>query len=99
VDAEGRHDVYSMVVAGFRNPIVSIFYLIAQGFLLLHLSHGVSSVFQTLGWNSRGAQPYIKLLGWAIALLVVVGNMAIVIAVWAGWVPPVQAYSVTSPRG
>jgi succinate dehydrogenase / fumarate reductase, cytochrome b subunit len=99
VDAEGRHDVYSMVVAGFRSPVISIIYLIAQGCLLLHLAHGVSSVFQTLGWNSRDAQPYIKLFGWAIALLVVGGNVAIVIAVWAGWVPPVETYFVTSPRG
>jgi succinate dehydrogenase / fumarate reductase cytochrome b subunit len=86
VDAQGRHDVYRMVIAGYQDPIVSIFYIIAQLFLLLHLSHGVSSVFQTLGWNSPRFQPFSKGLGWTIALLVAVGNILIVVAVWYGWI-------------
>jgi succinate dehydrogenase cytochrome b subunit len=94
VDAQGRHDVYSMVIAGFRNPVIAVLYLIAQGFLLLHLSHGASSVFQTFGWNSPRAQPFVKGFGWLVALLVVGGNVAIVVAVWAGWVSPVTTFYV-----
>jgi succinate dehydrogenase cytochrome b subunit len=92
VDAEGRHDVYSMVIAGFRNPVIAVLYLIAQAFLVLHLSHGASSVFQTFGWNSPRAQLFVKGFGWLVALLVVGGNVAIVVAVWAGWVPPVTTF-------
>src|SRR5262245_33826735 len=33
VDPAGRHDVYSMVVAGFRNPVIAIIYIIAMGVL------------------------------------------------------------------
>src|SRR5262245_53219575 len=99
VDSKGRHDVYSMVIAGYRDPVVSVFYIIAQLFLLLHLSHGVSSVFQTLGFNSPRFQPFIKGLGLAVALLVVVGNILIVVAVWYGWIgsslPPPIARLVT----
>ena len=92
VDAEGRHDVYSMVIAGFRNPLIAVLYLIAQGFLLLHLSHGASSVFQTFGWNSPRVQHFLKGFGWLVALVVVGGNVAIVLAVWLGWVPPVTTF-------
>jgi succinate dehydrogenase cytochrome b subunit len=99
VDAQGRHDVYSMVIAGFRNPVIAVLYLIAQVILLLHLSHGASSVFQTLGWNSPRVQPFVKGFGWVIALLVVGGNVAIVVAVWAGWVPPVTTFHVPEGLG
>ena len=100
VDAEGRHDVYSMVIAGFRNPVIAVLYLIAQGFLLLHLSHGASSVLQTFGWNSPRVQHFLKGFGWLVALIVVGGNVAIVVAVWAGWVPPVTTfYAPTVPPG
>jgi succinate dehydrogenase / fumarate reductase cytochrome b subunit len=86
-DPAGLHDVYSMTILGFRNPVVSILYIVAQILLLLHLSHGVGSVFQTLGANSPRSQPAIRILGWAVALLVGVGNIAIVVGVWAGAVP------------
>jgi succinate dehydrogenase / fumarate reductase cytochrome b subunit len=87
-DPLGRHDVYNMMVFGFREPIVAILYLAAQVFLLLHLSHGVQSAFQSLGINSPRWQPTIRGLGWTIALAVVGGNVAIVLGVWLGWAPP-----------
>jgi succinate dehydrogenase / fumarate reductase cytochrome b subunit len=83
VDANGLHDVYSMTILGFKNPVVVVLYLVAQVLLLMHLSHGASSVFQTLGANSPRWQPTIRILGWAIALMVALGNIAIVVAVWA----------------
>src|SRR3954447_951035 len=49
-DPAQRHDVYGMTVYGFRNVAVSIAYIVAQLFLGLHLSHGVSSTFQSMGW-------------------------------------------------
>ena len=83
-DPTGRHDVYSMTVFGFMNPVVSILYIVAQVLLLMHLSHGVGSVFQTLGANSPRWQPTVRILSWAIALLVGLGNIGIVVAVWVG---------------
>jgi succinate dehydrogenase / fumarate reductase cytochrome b subunit len=60
----GYRDVHAMLVAGFQQPIVSLFYLIAIGLLCLHLSHGMTAMFQSLGvqegvWRTRlekGAQ-------------------------------------------
>lgn len=78
------HDVYSMTVLGFQNPLIAVLYIVGQLFLLMHLSHGVASVFQTLGANSPRWQPTIRLLSWAVALAVGLGNIAIVVAVWVG---------------
>ncbi len=93
VDAQGRHDVYSMVVAGFRQPVIAVLYILAQLALFVHLSHGVSSTLQTLGLNTARFQPTIKAIGYFVAALVAFGNIAIVVAVWANWVPAVQVYA------
>ncbi len=47
-----RHDVYKMVILGFRDPLVSGFYILAVVLLGFHLSHAVQSMFQTLGLNN-----------------------------------------------
>jgi succinate dehydrogenase / fumarate reductase cytochrome b subunit len=89
VDPAGRHDVYSMVVAGFKNPVVSVLYIVAMVFLYVHLSHGIGSVFQTLGLNTPRTQPFVTGLSRTLALLLAAGNIGIVVAVWAGYVPEV----------
>ncbi len=47
-----RHDVYKMVVLGFREPVISIAYVIAVILLGFHLSHAIQSSIQTLGWSN-----------------------------------------------
>ena len=51
VDSMGRDDVYTMVVQGFQQPLISIFYMIAMCLVGFHLSHGAKSMFQSLGIN------------------------------------------------
>lgn len=87
-DAMGRHDVYSMVIYGFRDPVVSVLYLIAQALLFMHLGHGVQSTFQSLGINGPRWNTALRMLGWTVALIVVGGNFAIVLGVWLGFVQP-----------
>jgi succinate dehydrogenase / fumarate reductase, cytochrome b subunit len=89
VDPMGRHDVYSMVVAGFKNPVVAGLYIIAMLFLYVHLSHGIGSVFQTLGLNTPRTQPFVTGLSRTLAILLAGGNIAIVVLVWFGFVPEV----------
>ena len=48
-----QHNVYKMMIVGFSNPWVSAFYLLGVGLLCLHLSHGVSAMFQSLGWKNK----------------------------------------------
>jgi succinate dehydrogenase / fumarate reductase, cytochrome b subunit len=79
-DAQGRHDVYRMSVLGFSRPVVSFFYIFAMGLLCLHLSHGVSSWVQSLGWRSKnwaGIDRFAK----GAALLIFLGNCSIPFAV------------------
>jgi succinate dehydrogenase / fumarate reductase cytochrome b subunit len=82
-DSKGRHDVYRMVIAGFRNPYISVFYIACQVLLFFHLRHGIASVFQTLGLNGPRFQPFLSLAALATAFLLAAGNIAIVVAVWA----------------
>jgi succinate dehydrogenase / fumarate reductase, cytochrome b subunit len=88
-DEKGRHDVYSMVVAGFTEPSLAVLYIVAQIALFVHLMHGVQSSFQTLGLKNWLSTHLIWWLGFAVALAVLVGNLAIVVGVWSGVVPTV----------
>ncbi len=85
-DGKMVHDVYSMVIAGFRTPWISTVYLLCQLVLFVHLSHGIQSAFQSLGLVNRRFVKVARLLGYGIAGAVLAGNFAIVIAVWGGWV-------------
>ncbi len=85
-DSTGRHDVYRMMVTGFSNPIVSIFYIVSMGLLLLHLSHGVSSIFQSLGLRSKKTFGFFDKLAKILALLIFLGNCSIPLAVLTGLV-------------
>lgn len=71
-DLDGRHDVAAMIILSFHNPLVSGFYLLSLMLLGMHLSHGISSVFQTFGLNGRKSFALIKhgalLVSWALML-------------------------------
>ena len=81
-----RHDVYGMMIAGFTNPWVSAFYIISMGLLCLHLSHGVSSAFQSLGIRNKGNVRAIHRAARLAAIVIFIGNCAIVLAVLLRWV-------------
>ncbi len=89
-DAQGRHDVYSMVVLGFTTPWLVALYIVAQLVLFVHLLHGIQSSFQTLGLKNRRFASLIKVTGFAIAFTILVGNLVIVLGVMAGWAPPIH---------
>jgi succinate dehydrogenase / fumarate reductase cytochrome b subunit len=79
---ETVHDVYRMVIAGFSWAPASIFYLIAMALLSSHLSHGFSSLFQTLGISTDKTEPLFKKAGYAFAGLIFAGNATIVLSIW-----------------
>jgi len=80
-DAKQRHDIYAMMVTGYRNPFVSGFYVLGIALLSLHLSHGISSMFQSLGFGKR-----FDRLAMTIAILIFVGYISIPAAVLVGLV-------------
>jgi succinate dehydrogenase cytochrome b subunit len=85
-DPLGRHDVYTMVVEGFRNPFVSAFYIVSMGLLCLHLSHGVSSLFQSLGIRRKSTVGALNRFARIAAVIIFIGNCSIPIAILTGLV-------------
>lgn len=84
VDALGRHDVYRMVVSAFSCPLISGFYILAIGLLAMHLSHGIGSLFQTLGITSAKMRPVFERGGKIIAIVLFLGYVSIPTAVLLG---------------
>ncbi|MEO8205065.1 MAG: succinate dehydrogenase cytochrome b subunit [Chthoniobacterales bacterium] len=80
-DSENRPDVYSMVIHGFESVWMSAFYIFAIGLLAFHLSHGIGSLFQTLGITNKKLQPLFTQGGRIIAWLLFLGYSSIPIAV------------------
>jgi len=89
-DPLNRYDVYSMMVYGFQNYLVSGFYVLALFLLTLHLSHGSSSFFQSLGLNDRKLTPRLALGGRIVAWLLFAGYTSIPIAILLGLIKPAQ---------
>ncbi|MFN3555159.1 MAG: succinate dehydrogenase cytochrome b subunit [Bacteroidales bacterium] len=71
--AESGHDFYPMVVYQFRNPVISIIYIISFVFLGFHLKHAFQSAFQSFGLNHDKYMPAIKLFGTLYAIIIAVG--------------------------
>ena len=82
-DAKQRHDVYAMMIQGFTNPLVSLFYLIGVGLLCFHLSHGLGSMFQSLGLKNKFYGRFIDRLAVIVSVLLFIGYAAIPLAVLA----------------
>jgi len=89
-DPLNRYDVYSMMVYGFQNVYVSAFYIFSLFLLTLHLTHGSSSFFQSLGLNNKRLTPRLALFGRIFAWLLFVGYASIPMAVMLGFIQPVQ---------
>src|SRR5213080_2159925 len=90
VDPLGHYDVYSMMVYGFQNYYVSAFYVLGLFLLALHLSHGSSSFFQSLGFNDKKLTPRLALGGRIFAWLLFIGYTSIPVAILAGVIEPAQ---------
>src|SRR5438046_7456099 len=89
-DPLGRYDVYSMMVYGFQNYYVSSFYVLGLFLLALHLSHGSSSFFQSLGLNDRKLTPRLAVGARIFAWLLFVGYTSIPVAILLGLIKPAQ---------
>lgn len=79
-----HHDAYWMFIDGFRNVPVAILYIAMMLVLGMHLIHGIRSSFQTLGINSVKVNSAINLAADGLTIAIVLGNIAMPIAVMAG---------------
>ena len=79
---EGK--AYENLVRGFQVPVISIFYIVAMVLLMMHLYHGLWSMFQTLGINHPRYTPMLRIFAKTVAILLFVGFSSIPVAVMIG---------------
>ena len=72
------------LVASFQRPWSGGAYLAAMVALGVHLAHGIWTIATDLGVTGRRVRHWWRLIGYVIALLVVIGNASLPIAVWTG---------------
>ncbi len=82
-------NVYNNVVAGFQSPIVSSVYIAAMVLLGLHLSHGVWSMFQSMGLHHATWYRRRKVFAYTIGLSIAAANISIPVCVLFGLLKPV----------
>lgn len=78
-DGEKMFDAYAMMLYGFSNKFwyVSAFYIISMLMLAWHLSHGVSSMFQSLGLRNELWRYRLNKIALAYGAIVALGFISI----------------------
>lgn len=74
-------NVYAMMYLGFLPIAVVLFYALATYLLCMHLSHGVSSMFQSLGLRNHYWRGKLDTIAKAYGWIVFLGFVSIPIAV------------------
>lgn len=75
---------YQNLVTGMHVVPVAIGYIVMMFLLGMHLIHGLSSMFQSLGLNHPKYNPWIRRFALGFATFIVIGNMSIPISILAG---------------
>jgi len=83
-DSLNRFDVYSMVWDAFSVTPIALVYVAAMVALFLHLSHGVQSIFQTLGLNNAFFMPRLEAGSSVLSVIFLVGFGAIPLSILVG---------------
>lgn len=77
-------DVYSMVVTSFSSIAIFGIYIAAMLALFCHLSHGIQSIFQSLGLCSKDSLPKFTSFGKVLAVLLLLGYCLIPVSIITG---------------
>ncbi|MFK5894106.1 MAG: succinate dehydrogenase cytochrome b subunit [Pseudomonadota bacterium] len=78
-------DVYNNVVRGFKQPLISLFYLFSIFIISLHLRHAIKSIFQTLGFHHENFHRFLDYLSPALILALMLAFMSIPLSVMSGF--------------
>lgn len=73
VNGTPMRDLHKLVVETFQQPLYVGWYVAALLILMMHLSHGAHSIFQTFGIMDRKLQKKLHGFAWAYAVIVVLG--------------------------
>ncbi len=72
-DGVEMRDLHRLIIEIFKQPLYVAGYILSLLILGWHLSHGVSSVFQSLGFNHPKYSKKIKLAGTVYSIVVAAG--------------------------
>jgi succinate dehydrogenase / fumarate reductase, cytochrome b subunit len=80
---EGKevHNAWKMVIDGFSWWPATLFYILAMVLLASHLTHGIQSIFQTLGWRSKKSAGLIDTFAKGYTAVIFLGFISIPIAI------------------
>ena len=80
-EGENAVDVYRMVTTGFGVWWISIFYIISVGLLCIHLSHGLSAMFQSLGIKTEKTNKFINRLAYTTGWFLFIGYCSVPLSI------------------
>jgi succinate dehydrogenase / fumarate reductase cytochrome b subunit len=84
LDEHGHRDVFKMVVMSFQRPELAFGYVAALTLLFLHLSHGLWSMFQSLGLLGERTLPIAKKISFAVAFVLYLTYISIPLTCYFG---------------
>jgi succinate dehydrogenase / fumarate reductase cytochrome b subunit len=84
LDAAGKPNAWLMVFLSYQNPLISITYIVAMVLLWSHLSHAITSMFQTLGVNHPKYNGFINAIGPFLSTIIVAGFISVPVGVLTG---------------
>lgn len=76
----GVRDLYRLLIEVFHSPGYVVFYVVCMVIVGMHLRHGVSSAFQSLGLMPEGWARAVLRTGAVVALLI--GGGFVLIPIW-----------------
>ena len=77
---------YENAVFSFHSPFVSAAYIGTMCLIGLHLTHGLWSMFQSLGWNHPRFDKAIRGSAVSFSTVLTAGFCSVPVAILAGWV-------------
>lgn len=86
VEGKNYHNMFTVMVDVFQNPIVVILYVVGCISLAYHLLHGFQSAFRTLGVHNTRYIGMIKGLGAAFSIIVPFVFAMMPIAIYLDWI-------------
>jgi succinate dehydrogenase / fumarate reductase cytochrome b subunit len=85
LNQEGAVDVFLMMtsgVYGFKNILITLIYGGAMVALFLHLSHGIQSIFQSVGLSNDKVLPVLVKTGTFVAVVLFLGYITIPLTIF-----------------
>ncbi len=81
IDGIEMINLYKLVIEHFQSPLSILIYIIGVTVFGIHISHGIGSAFQTLGFRHPKYTPFIEMKSKAIAIFVTIGFCSV--PIWA----------------